>query len=385
MFSRGRRAAPGAGRGLAGRRWVSLVGGGGFASVPYPRGLVRGGPQGRGGGSLCRGLFPRLLQAGTKAGRFVCAPPSMLHSRFCRPAAAHGAPLSASAGLPVGCGHCMSEWAADWGHSVRSCACRGCGVPLCVPWHPRGGCGAAASLAGLRPSAGRGGGGGREGGREGGFPVVPPWSPSAAPGGRGGAAWWFRSGWASCQRGGRTLPLPPSILWVPTLVQALTRAFCSARCRRVVPASQGRGGEGRRVLGAAVWVSGYRLGGCVAVGLAPRSLAPPSPRLEAVRAPPPCRTSGGVGVALRVGGPCPAGRGVPQHCPLPTPSHNGAVTQVVCPLGPPVYAGSSTATQAPSRGRLQGRAALSAPWSPSSCRPSAPWADGPVHDNTTSA
>ena len=70
---------------------------------------------------------------------------------------------------------------------------------------------------------------------------------------------------------------------------------------------------------------------------------------------------------------------------LPLPLPNGAVTRVVCPLGPPVYAGSSTATQAPSPGRLQGRAALSAPWSPSSCRPSAPWADGPVHDNTTSA
>ena len=75
----------------------------------------------------------------------------------------------------------------------------------------------------------------------------------------------------------------------------------------------------------------------------------------------------------------------PPSPPQPGATQNGAVTRVVCPLGPPVYAGSSTATQAPSPGRLQGRAALSAPWSPSSCRPSAPWADGPVHDNTTSA
>ena len=74
----------------------------------------------------------------------------------------------------------------------------------------------------------------------------------------------------------------------------------------------------------------------------------------------------------------------PPHPGPPTRGHT-TVTRVVCPLGPPVYAGSSTATQAPSPGRLQGRAALSAPWSPSSCRPSAPWADGPVHDNTTSA
>ena len=69
----------------------------------------------------------------------------------------------------------------------------------------------------------------------------------------------------------------------------------------------------------------------------------------------------------------------------PPPQSNGAVTRVVCPRGPPVYAGSSTTTQAPSPGRLQGRAALSAPWSPSSCRPSEPWADGPVHDNTSCA
>ena len=72
--------------------------------------------------------------------------------------------------------------------------------------------------------------------------------------------------------------------------------------------------------------------------------------------------------------------------PLPPPppslrsGHSGGV-----PSGPPVYAGSSTATQAPSPGRLQGRAALGAPWSPSPCRPSTPWAEGPVHDNTTSA
>ena len=75
----------------------------------------------------------------------------------------------------------------------------------------------------------------------------------------------------------------------------------------------------------------------------------------------------------------------PHFQPPPPPLPYGAVTRVVCPLGPPVYAGSSTATQAPSPGRLQGRATLGAPWSPSPCRPSTPWAEGPVHDNTTSA
>ena len=71
--------------------------------------------------------------------------------------------------------------------------------------------------------------------------------------------------------------------------------------------------------------------------------------------------------------------------PAPPPFLTGAVTRMVCPLGPPVYAGSSTATRAPSPGRLQGRAALSAPRSPSSCRLLAPWAEGPVQDSTTCA
>ena len=73
----------------------------------------------------------------------------------------------------------------------------------------------------------------------------------------------------------------------------------------------------------------------------------------------------------------------PPSTPPPTPPlPNGAVTRVVCPPGPPVYEDSSTATQAPSPGRLQGRAALSAPWSPSSCSPLVPWAEGPVQNST---
>ena len=53
-FSRGCRAALGAGRGLVGRGRVSVAGGGGERP-------------------LCRGLLPRLPRAGTKAGLFVCA------------------------------------------------------------------------------------------------------------------------------------------------------------------------------------------------------------------------------------------------------------------------------------------------------------------------
>ena len=82
MFSRGCRAAPGAGHGLAGRRWASLAGDWvGGCQCAVPQGARPGGPAGQGAGrSLCRGLFHRLLGAGTKAGRFVCAPPSVPHS-----------------------------------------------------------------------------------------------------------------------------------------------------------------------------------------------------------------------------------------------------------------------------------------------------------------
>ena len=81
VFSRGCPGSPGAGRSLVSCRWVSLAGGGGGCQCALPPGTRLGGFAGRGAGiSPCRGLFPRLLRAGTKAGRFVCAPPSMLHS-----------------------------------------------------------------------------------------------------------------------------------------------------------------------------------------------------------------------------------------------------------------------------------------------------------------
>ena len=80
-FSRVCQAAPGAECGLAGRRRVSLVGGGGGCQCAVSPGARPGGPSKWGAGrSFCRGLFPCLPRAGTKAGRFVCAPPSMLHS-----------------------------------------------------------------------------------------------------------------------------------------------------------------------------------------------------------------------------------------------------------------------------------------------------------------
>ena len=56
-------------------------GGGGGCQRAVPPGARQGGSAGWGAGrSLCRGLYPRLPRASTKARRSVCAPPSILHS-----------------------------------------------------------------------------------------------------------------------------------------------------------------------------------------------------------------------------------------------------------------------------------------------------------------
>ena len=78
MFSWGCQGVPGAWRGLVGRRWVSLAGGGGAASAPYPRGLARGAPRGGGRGGLfaavCSPAYPG------RAPRRVALSAPMLHS-----------------------------------------------------------------------------------------------------------------------------------------------------------------------------------------------------------------------------------------------------------------------------------------------------------------
>ena len=59
-----------------------------------------------------------------------------------------------------------------------------------------------------------------------------------------------------------------------------------------------------------------------------------------------------------------------SHLPTPAPPPpflNGEAIRVWCPLGPLVYAGCSAAASAASTGGTQGRAALSAPWCPSTC------------------
>ena len=147
------------------------------------------------------------------------------------------------------------------------------------------------------PGWGKGGGGGLGG--EGGVPHSPPLVPWCRP---PTAAWGPAADW-----GGQTL------------VQALARAPCSPRCRRVVPAGRRGGGVracecwGRR-FGSAV--SGYRAAGQWASPFTrcPRPFSRwrwHAPLSRAVQ-------WGGCGS----GGPAPLGRDVPRHCPLPTLSRS---------------------------------------------------------------
>ena len=258
MFSRGCWAAPGTGHGLAGRRWVSLAGGGGGCQCTVPPGTRPGGHAGRGAGrSLCRGLLPRLLWASTKAGRLVCAPPSMLHSW-----------VSPSCCGPRGALE-RRRRAAGRQRALRVGGRLGAlGARLCLPqlWRPSPGCrgpfgGAGAGLlpfwpASGRPRTGGEGGGGRRGGGTGGSPQSPPRPLAPPPGGRGLAAWWFPSRGARRRQGGRSLPLPPSIFLMPDPRSGPRSGppLSSFPPRGAGWPGGGRGG--RRVLGAAVEVSG---------------------------------------------------------------------------------------------------------------------------------
>ena len=158
--------APGAVRSAAGG---SLPGEGGELSSPWP-----GPPPSPGG---YQGGPPRLRIPGRH-----------------RAVAAHGA----GAEPPAGSGLCGSERAADGGPVTRGCFRRGCGVSTLAAAAPPGDCGAAFSLAGLRPPTGWGRGGEVGGGGLGAVPRCPPPGPLAPPpDSRKGEAWWLRSRGAS--------------------------------------------------------------------------------------------------------------------------------------------------------------------------------------------
>ena len=107
---------------------------------------------GRGGGSLCPGLLPRLPRAATKAGGFACA---FLGAAVpLRPTApAQSRRLAAgNAGVSARCG-------GPWRAAALSAAVAS--PPLGAAALSEG-CGAAVAPASLRPPTGRGGGGGGE-------------------------------------------------------------------------------------------------------------------------------------------------------------------------------------------------------------------------------
>ena len=93
VLGRGCLAAPGAGRGLAGCWWVSLVGGGGGRCAAPRWGLGGGASGGGGGGSVCLGLSLCPPAGGT----VVALPPTLhrLASACRRPDAVRGVPLRA--------------------------------------------------------------------------------------------------------------------------------------------------------------------------------------------------------------------------------------------------------------------------------------------------
>ena len=307
----------------------------GVAGQPWAPGtawLAAGGSVWRGGGGRGKVSLPRSAPLPSPGGHQ--GGPPCLRIPGCRcSAAAYGA----GAEPTVRSGQCGSEWAVDWGRLARGCARRGCGVPPLGAAALSGGCGAAVSLDGLRPptSPGGGGRGGGVGGR-GGSPQSPPGPVAPPPDGRGGAARWFRSGGASRRLGGRTLPPPPSTLWVPDPREGPRWGPLLSSLLPRGAGWPGGGGEGRRVRGAAVRVSGQRLAGCGAVGLPSRSLPPSSLPLEVARAPPPRRTVGGGG---GLGGPAPLGGVSSGTVPSPPPSahrlgrRGAAVTCVVACVG----------------------------------------------------
>ena len=190
--------------------------------------------------------------------------------------------------------------------------CPGCRGP------PRGGCGAAASLAGLWLSAGRGGEGGGRGGGRGGSPQSPPGAASWQS--RGGGLVVPVPGGQPPTGGAHSSPAPldplgarplcrPS-LWPAALLTAA--AWCPPAGGGGGVASAGDGRSGQRLA-----VSGLRGSGpppaLIALAISPTG---GGARPSAVS------YGGGLGVALRAGGPSPAGGGVPRYFPLPYPSRS---------------------------------------------------------------
>ena len=344
VLGQGCLAAPGAGRGLAGRWGIRLARGGGGRSLRRSSSRARPGwaqgGRGAGGYSASFCLSPPAGRASRRAAPSLpCSPPLHWLASACRrPDAVCGVPLRIGAGLLACRGYHGSGWASDWGHAAYSCAYSGSDAPPWVPWPSRGGgglplarrgvFGAPIPLTGLWLSVGWGGGEGG-GGEGGGLPAVPLRSPGAAlrwlrggglmvsaPGGQlltgGGGA--LPSCFPSTHKGAR-LSIGPSPSGPPLLSLLLPR--------RGAPAGGG-GGGGLAGAGGGGWgqrlvVSGLRVSGVPALRASACSRLASSPLQGAAHVLPPCeRRGGGGGGALGWG--ARACRGVvPRRWSSPTP------------------------------------------------------------------
>ena len=189
MLGQGCLAAPGAGRGLAGRWWVILAGGGGGGRCAAPPQKLGRGPRGAGGGkvALLRSFSPPS-PAGHQGGSLRHHP--AIHTALVRVRPSCRGPRDAIARRHSAAGllRVLREWACGWREA--------CGVQQRVPrqWHPS--LGVAGISAGVSPplawlSVARGGRrGGGEGG--GGSPLSLSGPLVLLPGRCGGAARWPR-------------------------------------------------------------------------------------------------------------------------------------------------------------------------------------------------
>ena len=362
VLGRGCLASPGAGRGLAGHWWVSLLGGGGGRRAAPLRGHGWGAPGGGGGGSLCLGPSLCLPRAGTKAGHIGVAKPmegvapilQRLVSACRRPDAVRGVPLRAGAGLQACRSYCGSGRAADWG--ARGVRAQWRSSPgAAALWGGGSGAGGAgpesASLASGCPWVG-GGRGGR-GGVRAGAPCCPPsvpwcfppgavggWLDGLGPGplsGRsvrglafGGGGGRGTGGWAPIPgMGARWGGIPGH--W-PAVPSCLPSGHWASRCgagpqprpprsprRRCLVAWHRRGGEWGGAAGAGGGgpgqrpvVSGMRVSGAPLSRASACLWPPPSPRPGAARILPWCGQRGGWGGHSGSGAP-----GLPGRSPAP--------------------------------------------------------------------
>ena len=321
VLGRGCLAAPGTGRDLAGRPWVSLVGGGGGGWCPAPRRwLGRGGAGGRGAGGRSASVGPSASPGRASKRAAPALPcPWGAWSPYCTGSRPCAAAWMRSVGCP--CAPAQGCWPVAvivGGGGWRTWGARRTGpvAPLLVCRGPLEGGGFSPGPAGGmrgrrppgRPPAVRVLGGG-EGGREegGGAPRCPPpvpvcCSPVAAGGRPDGLGPWV----SRCSKGGgcTSLLLPfhrPGVRLSCGPTRTGPPLPSSPSPRRVAPAWGGGGGSasaGGGGLSQQLLISGLRVNAVPVSRASACSWPPPSPLPVAARVLPLYKRRGGRGGPL---------------------------------------------------------------------------------------